>query len=69
MTKSELIAALADVPDHAEIRVFVDERFYNSEDNDQLDIAHVDSYYSRRIITSVPFVILHLKEDEDEDPT
>jgi hypothetical protein len=67
MTKAGLIAALIDVPDHAEVRVFVDESFYEREENDQLDIKYVDTYYVRRPITAIPFVILHLQEADDDD--
>lgn len=66
MTKAELIAALADVPDHAEIRVFVDEELYQREHNDQIDIAYVDTHYALRWPpVSPPFVILRLSNEQE----
>ena len=67
MTKAQLIAALAEVPDHAELRVFVDEELFDREHNDAFDVAYVDTNYAVGVsyITKTqknPFMILPVKE-------
>ena len=71
MTKAELIAALAEVPDNAKMRVFVDEELLHSgEHNDALDVSHVDTSFAVgdkyiRVNQGHPFVTMHLAEAED----
>jgi hypothetical protein len=72
MTKAELIAALAEVPDKAAIRVFVEEELLTREHNDQLDLDYVDTRYAVGVVYMTttpnnPFVILRVKEADDDD--
>lgn len=70
MTKAELIAALAEVPDQAEVRVFVDEDLPHREHNDALDVDYVDTRYAVgesyiRTNQGHPFVTLRVAEADD----